>query len=45
MTDGLRHRLIGAWDLGAVDGARVRRVLQGRVDSSGRSLDDVTATR
>jgi NAD(P)-dependent dehydrogenase (short-subunit alcohol dehydrogenase family) len=28
---------------GAVDGDRIHRVLQGRADSSGRSLDDVTA--
>ena len=28
---------------GAVDGDRLHRVLQGRADSSGRSLDDVTA--
>lgn len=28
---------------GAVDGDRIRRVLQGRADRSGRSLDDVTA--
>jgi NAD(P)-dependent dehydrogenase (short-subunit alcohol dehydrogenase family) len=28
---------------GAVDGDRIRRVLEGRAESSGRSLDDVTA--
>jgi NAD(P)-dependent dehydrogenase (short-subunit alcohol dehydrogenase family) len=28
---------------GAVDGDRIRRVLQGRAEASGRSLDDVTA--
>ena len=28
---------------GAVDGDRIHRVLQGRADGSGRSLDDVTA--
>ena len=28
---------------GAVEGDRIRRVLQGRADASGRSLDEVTA--
>ncbi|WP_406406232.1 SDR family oxidoreductase [Streptomyces halstedii] len=38
--DGVRVNVIAP---GAVSGDRIQRVLQGRADSSGRSLDEVTA--
>ena len=39
-ADGIRTNVIAP---GAVEGDRIRRVLQGRAETSGRTLDEVTA--